>query len=375
MRVFLQSVIAQLLLNPYVFWRGWQALPQKKSWRVAFAACFVVELLVYFTGFFLHKELPDRVMIVILYVCGTWYIELLYVTMALLAMEVVRLSNRLRPWYPRWVVAHWAQTKLTLFCLVVAGVNALAYHAYQRVMHPVVRHVSLTLPKGTGHQRDSLRIVMMSDLHIGEIIGKDLVRQYVSLSNAQQPDLVVLAGDLLDYESRFAENEHIEDELRQLSAPLGVYAVNGNHEYRANRHAKTRWIQTTGAVLLVDSVALIDDWFYLAGRDDFINKKRRPLQALVKGLDRRKPLIVVDHQPWSFAEMVMNGVDLGLHGHTHNGQWWPYPLLMKLIYECPYGYYRKGDTQFYVSSGIGIAGPPFRVGTVCELVVLHIRFV
>ena len=72
--------------------------------------------------------------------------------------------------------------------------------------------------------------------------------------------------------------------------------------------------------------------------------------------------------------MVMNKADLGLHGHTHNGQFWPYPLIMKLIFECPYGYYKKGDTQFYVSSGIGCAGPPYRVGTVSELVVLHITF-
>ena len=72
--------------------------------------------------------------------------------------------------------------------------------------------------------------------------------------------------------------------------------------------------------------------------------------------------------------MAMNRIDLGLFGHTHNGQFWPYPLIMKLIFECPYGYYKKGDAQFYVSSGIGCAGPPYRVGTVSELVVLHITF-
>ena len=70
----------------------------------------------------------------------------------------------------------------------------------------------------------------------------------------------------------------------------------------------------------------------------------------------------------------MNGIDLTLCGHTHNGQFWPYPLVMKLVYECPYGYYRKASSQFYVSSGIGFAGPPYRVGTRSELVVLHIRF-
>ena len=186
--------------------------------------------------------------------------------------------------------------------------------------------------------------------------------------------MVVLVGDIIDYESRFAEKARIEEDLQKLEAPLGVYAVYGNHEYRANRHAKQRWLRKTGAVLLVDSVVMPDSSFYLIGRDDYINKRRAPLQQLTEGLDRSKPLIVLEHQPWSFAEMAMNDVGLALYGHTHNGQLWPYPLLMKWVYECPYGYHRRGPTQFYVSSGIGIAGPPYRVGTLSELVVLHIRF-
>ena len=214
----------------------------------------------------------------------------------------------------------------------------------------------------------------MSAQHIGEMIGKEMVQKYVRLSNEQQPDLVLLAGDIMDYESRFAEQAHIEDDLRQLKSTLGTYIVNGNHEYRANRIAKRRWLQKTGGTLLIDSLVAPDSSFYLVGRDDYINKKRKTLQAIVKGIDHSKPLIVLDHQPNSFAEMTMNGVDLGLHGHTHNGQIWPYPLVMKLVFECPYGYYRKGNTQFYVSSGIGIAGPPYRVGTASELVVLHVRF-
>jgi predicted MPP superfamily phosphohydrolase len=364
----------QVLLNPYVFLRGWQALPAKKVWRIPFTVCFAAELSAYLAGFFFHKELPDGVMTLLLYYCGTWYIGLLYATMALLAMEAVRFTNRLYPWFPKWITAHRAQTRLTLFCLTAAGTALLLLRACHTVAHPVVKHVNITLPKGEGRGRDSLTVVMMSDLHIGEIIGKERVRQYVSLSNAQHPDLVVLAGDLLDYESRFAENEQIENDLQQLEAPMGVYAVNGNHEYRANRFAKRAWIRKAGITLLTDSSVLINNSFYLVGRDDYINKKRRPLRALMKPLSRKLPVVVLDHQPWSFAETAMNGAALCLCGHTHNGQLWPYPLLMKLIYECPYGYYRKGSTQFYVSSGIGVGGPPYRVGTVCELVVLHIVF-
>ncbi|MDR1980890.1 MAG: metallophosphoesterase [Tannerellaceae bacterium] len=373
MKVFLESIVAQLLLNPYIFLRGYQAIPAKKSWRIPYVLLFAVELLTYFTGYFFRKVLPDDVMILILQYCGAWYVFLLYTTMALLAVELARLSNRLYKWYPRWVVPHWKAVKLTLFFVISAGVGGLLACAYHTVAHPVVTHVHVTLPKGTG-SLDSLTVVMMSDLHIGEIIGKKMVQKYVALSNGQSPDMVVLVGDIMDYESRHAEKARIEEDLQRLQAPLGVYAVYGNHEYRANRHAKKRWLQKTGATLLVDSTLSIADAFYLVGRDDRTNKRRAPLHTLMQGIDAGKPVIVLDHQPWSFAEMNMNNVDLGLCGHTHNGQLWPYPLLMKLIYECPYGYYRKGPTQFYVSSGIGIAGPPYRVGTVSELVVLHIRF-
>lgn len=373
MRVFIQSIIVQLLLTPYICWRGYQALPQKRIYRIPFLLLFVVELMIYFLGFFFYEVLPDEVMIPILYICNTWYIASIYITLSLLVLEVIRITQRIKPWYPNRVTTHWQQTKRLLFVTITIGVSFLMIHAYHTVTHPIVKNVYLTIPKQAG-DRDSLRIVLMSDLHIGEIIGKDLVQKYVSLSNAQHPDLVVLGGDIMDYESRFAEKAHIEEDLHQLEAPLGVYIIYGNHEYRANRNAKYRWLQKTGGILLIDSVAQPDSTFYLIGRDDYVNKKRKPLHALMQGIDIRKPIIVLDHQPWSFSEICMNGADLSLHGHTHNGQIWPYPLVLKLVYECPYGYYRKGSTQFYVSSGIGIAGSPYRVGTVSELVVLHIHF-
>lgn len=373
MKVFLQSIVAQLLLNPYVFIRGYQALPPRKSWRIPYTILFVLELILFFIGFFFHKQLPDDVFVWIMFVCNTWYVALIYLTLALLTLEVLRLSNRLLKWFPQWLTTNWSKVKIGLFIVIPIGVSILLFEGYKRVAYPMVKHVYVTIPKETPG-RDSLKIVMMSDLHIGEVIGKRFVQRYVDLSNEQHPDMVVLVGDIMDYESRFAENAFIEEELQQLQAPLGTYIVYGNHEYRANRHAKRKWLEKTEGILLVDSVVMPDSTFYLIGRDDFINKQRKPLRALIGDIDQSKPLIVLDHQPWSLAESAMNKADLALHGHTHNGQLWPYPLLMKLVYECPYGYHKKGETQYYVSSGIGIAGPPYRVGTVSELVVLHIQF-
>ncbi len=373
MRVFIQSIVAQLLLNPYIFWRGWQAIPPRRGWRIPYAVLFIAEISLYLFGFFFREQLPDGVMIAIQSICNTWYIASIYITLSLLALELIRYSQRRWKWLPYAVTRRWQRIKLALFFLIPIGVTGLMIQAYHTVTNPVVRHVEVEIDKPLPG-RDSLTVVLMSDLHIGEVIGKELVQKYVRLCDAQHPDLVVLAGDIMDYESRFAEAAHIEEDLRQIEAPMGVYIIYGNHEYRANRHAKERWLRRTGGTLLVDSVAMPDSLLYLVGRDDFVNKRRKPLQALLNGLDRSKPVIVLDHQPWSLAESCMNEVDLALHGHTHNGQLWPYPLLMKLVYECPYGYYRKGATQYYVSSGIGIAGPPYRVGTVSELVVLHLRF-
>jgi predicted MPP superfamily phosphohydrolase len=373
MKVFFASVFAQLLLTPYICYRGYQAIPARKSWRIPYVLFFAAELLLFFTGYFFHKELPDGVMVNILFVCGTWYIASLYITAGLLALELVRLAfNRLSR-CPHRLKERWQKSKLTLFFLFVAGAFLLMAHAYRVAADPVVRHLHVELPKKSS-TRDSLTVVMMSDLHIGEMIGKQRVRKFVSLANGQHPDLIVLVGDLMDYESRFAERYKAEEDLRMLEAPLGTYIVLGNHEYRANRHAKIRWLQKTGGRLLVDSVALPDSTFYLIGRDDYTNKKRKSLHRLMQDAYDDKPVIVLDHQPRTFTEAAMNGADLSLHGHTHNGQYWPYPLLMKYVFEKVYGYYRKGDTQFYVSSGIGAAGVPYRVGTVSELVVLHITF-
>lgn len=372
MKVFIQSIYGQILLTAYVAWRGYSVVPARRAWRIPYLLFFILEVGIFLFGYFFRNDLPDAVMLPLMMLCNTWYIASLYLTIGLVFLELLRLGDRFFHWFPAFIRQNMLFVKRVLFVLFIIGDVCLMVHAYRTVMNPVVKHVYLSVPKGSS-SRDSLRIVMMSDLHIGEVIQKPLVQKQVSLCNAQHPELVVLVGDIMDYESRWAENAHIEDDLRRLDAPLGVFIVNGNHEYRANIHAKRKWLRKVGT-LLIDSVASPDSTFLLIGRDDFVNKKRKALHELITGKDTTLPTIVLDHQPWSFSEMRMLGIDLGLHGHTHNGQLWPYPLVMKFIYECPYGYYRKGPTQHYVSSGVGCAGPPYRVGTLSEIVVLHIKF-
>lgn len=362
-----------MLFTPYIWYRGYQALPPRRVWRIPYTVLLAAEVLLYVFGFIFRNELPDSVMDTIQYICNTWYIASIYIVLALLVLEAVRLSDRRFHWLPGFVRRHKQAAGLTSMVVIAGGVTVLMVRAYHAVVDPVVRHVYITIPKDGG-PRDSLTMVMISDMHIGEVIGRKLVEKYVRLSNEQHPDIVVFTGDMIDYDVRYAEKERIDEVLRQLQAPLGVYAIYGNHEYRANRFAKDAWFRKAGMILLKDSVVQPDSSFYLVGRDDRVNKNRRPLHALLRDADLSRPVIVLDHQPVAFAEIVMNGGDLGLSGHTHNGQIWPYSWVLKWVFEYVYGEYRKGDSRFYVSSGLGVAGPPYRVGTVSEMVVLHIRF-
>ena len=373
MKVFLQAIYGQILLNAYIFRRGYQAFPPKKAVHVPFILFFVFELFLYFTGYFFYKDLPDNILHPIMLICNTWYISSIYVTIGLLGLDLIRLSHQIRPWYPEILKKHWNTVKLSLFPVFIFAVAGLMIQGYHHAIYPVVKHVFIHIPK-VAEGRDSLTIALMSDLHIGESVRKENVRRFVALCNAEHPDLVVIAGDIMDYESRHARNERIEEDLNRLNAPLGVYMTLGNHEYRANRFAKLRWLEQTGGTLLVDSVAMPDSTFYLIGRDDFINGKRATLESLMQGLDLTKPVIVVDHQPVSVREVVHNKCDIGLYGHTHNGQYWPFPLFLKFVFEFPYGYFSKRNSHIYVSSGIGFAGPPYRVGTRSELVILHVAF-
>jgi len=372
MKIFLNAIYGQIFLNAYIIRRGYQALPPKNTIRAPFILFFIIELLLYFTGFLFYKDLPDSILHFIMLICNTWYVASFYIAFGLLLLDLIRLSNRIHRWYPTVITTNWSKIKLSLFLFFILTVTGLMILGYHHAVYPIVRHVHIHIPKEV-EGRDSLTIVLMSDLHIGEFIGKKNVQRFVEMCNSQHPDLILIAGDIMDYESRKAEKQRIEEDFQQLNAPLGVYMVLGNHEYRANRLAKLSWLAKTGGVLLVDSVAMPDSTFYLIGRDDSKNRKRASLKTLIQGLDLTKPMIVLEHPPTAW-ETIYNKCDLGLFGHTHNGQYWPISYYINYTSKVSYGYSMKKKSHIYVSSGIGFAGPPYRIGTRSELVVLHVTF-
>jgi len=131
--------------------------------------------------------------------------------------------------------------------------------------------------------------------------------------------------------------------------------------------------------MLRDKTVILSNGVQLIGRDDrdserMGNTTRKPLPKLIEGLDKNYPIIVLNHQPFNLGDAVNEGVDLHLSGHTHHGQLWPLNYMTNAIYELSWGFLKKGNTNFYVSSGYGTWGPPVRIGNTPEIVVFNLTF-
>ena len=204
---------------------------------------------------------------------------------------------------------------------------------------------------------------MMSDLHAGFHNRRSEVGRWINMINAEQADLVLIAGDMIDGNVRPLIAQGTAEEFRRLSAP--TFACLGNHEYISGINKALDLLEKTGIRILRDDTISIGN-VTIAGRDDRSNRRRKSVGQLLNNVNRDHYIILLDHQPFSLEEAEENGIDLELCGHTHRGQVWPLNWVTKKMYECDYGQWRHGKTDYYVSSGIGIWGGKFRIGTDSE---------
>ena len=220
-----------------------------------------------------------------------------------------------------------------------------------------------------------MHILAVSDLHLGVSIDRKILQRYVKLINSRKPDIVLIAGDFSDRGISPLIKQNMKEEIQKISAPLGIFAVMGNHDfYGENRHIAADYMKESGITVLRDTVNLINNEFYVAGRDDVSNTRRKKLAEILKNADVSKPIILFDHQPKHLAEASENNVDLKIAGHTHNGQFFPGNLIVKRIFEVGYGYAKKGNMHLYVSTGLGLWGPQYRIGSQSEIVDIKFRF-
>lgn len=257
------------------------------------------------------------------------------------------------------------------FIYALGMTTALLIYGYYNYRHPKIEYIDITLDKPLSG--NEVRIAAISDVHLGNGTDKVALKRYIKLINSQKPDLILICGDLIDNSIVPVKQQRMEEELRKLQAPMGIYMAAGNHEYISRIEQCEEFLQKTPITLLRDSIAILPCGIQIVGRDDRHNHRRKSLEKLLDRVDNTKPIIVLDHQPYNLAEVDATGVDIQLSGHTHHGQVWPLSLLTDYIYEQSHGYRKWSNTHIYVSSGLSLWGPPFRIGTNSEMAIITIK--
>lgn len=364
-------------INYYIGLRGWQALgkllPQGAS--VVWWCLLFLLAVSFFAGAMGGKYLPIAVGNVFTLIGSYWLAVMQYLLFFWLAVDLLRLAHRWTGFIPDVLKQFPTATGLAAV-LLVAGI--IGYGTWN-ALHPRVRHYDIVLAKPAGSLQQ-LRVVMVSDIHMGNIVNSDRVLALVNSINSLHPDLVLLPGDLIDGDIGPFIRQNVPDILRMLKPQYGTFAAFGNHDYLGGDGEEAyRLLQEAGVTVLRDDFWKVDESFYIVGRDDitgqrFRGTRRQELSTLLEGVDRSLPVLLMDHQPYRLEEAQEQGVDLQLSGHTHHGQLFPYNLITKKIFEMDWGYLRKGDFQVIVTCGFGTWGPPVRLGNKPEIVDVTIRF-
>lgn len=378
---FLFILLVYLLANFYVFQRIWLAMPSSMIMRISLIALAFILISSFFITFTLGDSLPIPLTSVLYTIGSSWMFIVIYFVLAFAVFDLLILINKLLGVTPKGVFDHSSRESWTTMLFTFAFIallmigGYLRYTSKQRVYLPIEIDKPIK-PKGDSIFIQPLKIVALSDLHLGYTIGRSELEEWVELVNKENPDLILIAGDIVDNSLRPIEKENIAEVLRRFKAKKGVFTCLGNHEYIGGvvrDRSQMSFFERAGIKLLRDEVAEIDSCLYIIGRDDKSNKRRKEIPDLIKDLDKSKPMIMLDHQPYDLHKAEENGIDLQLSGHTHKGQVWPISMITKWIYEVDHGHLQKGNTHIYVSSGIGLWGGKFRIGTQSEYVVIELK--
>ena len=352
---FLAILALVFALTGYVCWHLWRIAPP--GWKLAVTGLFLLWMASMFAGFAYTERVPVKLATVLYEVGNTWMIAFPYLLLVFIVADIASLCHLL----PKTLLKDSTAGLLGAIGIVALIMTLGAIH----YPHKYREELALTTDKPL---EKPLTIVLASDLHIGYHNRRAELARWVDLINAEKPDLVLIGGDIIDRSLRPVTEGHYEEEFRRLKAP--VWTVLGNHESYAGLAQAEQFFQAAGIRVLKDSVAHFKG-VDVIGRKDRSARNRAALQDLADGLEGFT--LLLDHQPNHLEEAEQAGIDFQFSGHTHHGQVWPVSWATDLMFEKSWGHYRKGDTRYYISSGLGLWGAKIRVGTRSEYLVLKLN--
>ncbi|MBQ6956090.1 MAG: metallophosphoesterase [Bacteroidales bacterium] len=355
---FIAIMAIVLVLMGYVGWHLWRIAPG--LWKWVAVAAFALWAATFFVGFALMERLPVSVSTVVYEVGNTWLIAFLYLLLLFVVADIASVCHIV----PKTFLKDSAAGLVTSVGIVAAVMTAGVFHYHHKYREEMTIVTDKPLDK-------PLTVVMASDLHVGYHNRKAELARWVDLINAEHPDLVLFGGDIIDMSLRPVVEGNYAEEFRRIEAP--VWAILGNHEYYSHTEQAKCFFRDAGILLLQDSVAHFRG-LDIIGRDDRTNARRLTVQQLKDkhSVSDSHFTVLLDHQPYHLEEAERAAIDFQFSGHTHRGQVWPLSWVTDALYEKAWGSHHRGETRYYVSSGLGIWGPKIRIGSRSEYIVLHI---
>ena len=359
-KFFILIIASYILGNIYIFVRGLQALGHlSTAIRVTFIVFYwLFALLLIVVMAARNSQMPFLLGHTIFQIGSGWLVFILYMVIFLFCMDIIKIFNK-----------SFSYGFVTALVLTVS----LLVYGFINYKHPKKQVINIAVNKPL-NDGNKLRIVAVSDWHLGYGTTEASLRKNVDLINEQKPDIILIGGDLIDNSIIPVVSQGMDKELNRLEAPMGIYMAPGNHEYISGLEQCEEFISKTKIQLLIDKAITLPCGLQIIGRNDYSNKNRMTSHDWEKITDSSLPTIIIDHQPQNLNEARQIGADIQFSGHTHNGQVFPLNLITSRLFELSYGYEKREDTHYYVSSGFTLWGPPFRIGSVSEFVVFDCTF-
>jgi predicted MPP superfamily phosphohydrolase len=365
----------------YVWARLVRDLALPPAWHKAFTAGLVGLFVLIPLSFFLRRT-GMAWTVPLVWVSSVWLGFLLLFLLVLGATEAGRafwtVAGRLGVTPPPDPERRVALARLFGFVTLILTGGLAAVAVRSGLARVALREVSVRLRRLPA-RLDGTTIVQLTDVHVGPTIGRAFIEEIVARTNAANPDVVAITGDLVDGSVEDLR-EHVAP-LAKLKARYGVYFVTGNHEYYSGAEEWCEELGRLGIKVLRNERVSIGDAeasYDLAGIDDahahqFGNGHGADLARAVRGRDTSRELVLLAHQPRAVFDAVLHGVGLQLSGHTHGGQIWPWNFFVRLQQPVVAGLARFSDTQVYVSRGTGYWGPPMRLAAPAEITRVTLR--
>ena len=377
--VFFSFILAiHLLVNYYIYSRGVAGLEASPKLQLAFKWTMLILTISYLLGRFLEKIWFNSIPITFHWIGAFWFAGMLYTVIAMLFIDMARVANAFLHFLPNAQTTAYQSLKYITSIVIISGVVLVVIVGHINAWSTKINSSTIEVNKSANGLK-SLKIVAVSDIHLGTIIGPRKTAKLIATINSLNPDIILLAGDVVDEDLMPVIKQDLGRNFLNLKSTYGTYAIMGNHEYIGGADAADKYLKAHNINILRDSVALINNSFYVVGREDkdkerFTGSTRLEVGSLMCNLNKQLPIILLDHQPFNLQNAVKAGIDLQISGHTHHGQLWPMNYITQAIFEVSKGYKKIENTNFWVSTGFGTWGPPVRIGNRPEILEITLNF-